>query len=149
MLRKPIAVVAAIVLSVGLATTSANAAKPHTVTKVGSVCKKVGTKTTVKKVAYVCTKNSKTKKLTWTKVVAKKLPALSPECVDMKKGYDTIKSQYDEALRQLADTEAKINAVTGPAGDELRLKFAPSKALILGLAPAVANALGQFNLFCK
>lgn len=146
MFRKPIAVVASIVLSAGLATSSAYAVTPQTIAKVGGTCPKLAATATINKVAYICAKSSATKKLIWVK---KKVVALSAECLGMKNAYLNIKTQYDTALAQLADAEAKINAVPGPDGDALRAKFAISKATILSLGPTVSNAQAQFNMFCK
>lgn len=156
--RKFVALGAALVLAAGLGAAPAQAgvAKTHVVkvvAKAGGSCTKVGAGVTIKKVAYVCTKNTKTKKLTWVKkvvkkVVAKKASALSPECVDMKSSYVKMKSSYDSALAQIADTETKIAVITGPSGDALRAQVASLKSMILILGPTVSNALAQFNTFC-
>lgn len=161
MFRKSIAVAASIVLSAGLATSSAYAAKPHVTVKVavkaGGACTKVGAKATVKKVPYVCVKNTKTKKLIWVKkVVAKKVLtkktkklALSAECLGLQKSNIKMKSDYENALAQITDTQAKIAAIPGTAGDTLRAQVDGLKATILVLGPTVANATAQFKLFCS
>ncbi|OIQ84686.1 hypothetical protein GALL_334970 [mine drainage metagenome] len=166
--RKFVAVGAALVLAVGLGAAvltsgpeagpaQAGVVKTHAVkvvAKAGGACTKVGAHATIKKVAYVCTKNTKTKKLTWVKkyvvkkVVAKKASALSAECVNMKTSYVKMKSSYDSALAQIADTESKIAVITGPSGDALRAQVASLKSMILILGPTVSNALAQFNTFC-
>lgn len=163
MLRKSIAVFASIVLSAGLATSSASAAKPHIAVKAGGACTKVGTVAKIRTVSYVCTKNASTKKLTWVKKVAvKKVAALSPECRDMKVSNDGTKKLYAKALADIATMEGQISAfetaaaaVPGASGDSLRAqaaalraRVAPLKQMILTFGPAVANADAQFKLFC-
>lgn len=86
MYRRPTAIVAFIILSVGLVPGVAHAAQPLAVAKVGGICTKVGAVKVISRLGYVCTKNRKTKKLTWVKktlvkkVAAKKIatPTTSP-----------------------------------------------------------------------
>gem|GEM_PF-6644914 len=166
--RKFIALGATLVLAAGLGVTPAVAGTPttHTVkvaVKAGGACTKVGAKATISKVAYVCTKNTKTKKLTWVKVVAKKkVLALSAECTAMKVSNDKTQQMYATALANIATMESQIAAfetsaasVTGSSGDSLRAqaealraKVNPLKQMVLALGPAVSNAAAQFKLFC-
>jgi len=148
--RKFIALGAALVLATSLGAAPANATATKTqvvkvAAKAGGACTKVGAKATISKMAYVCTKNSKTKKLTWVK---KKVPAISAECVAMKNSYVKMKSDYDKAMAQIADTEAKVAGVAGPSGDALRLQIGSLKSMLTVLGPTVNNALAQFNTFC-
>lgn len=55
---------------VSAAFSSSSNASPRVAVKAGGACSKVGSLTTIAKVAYNCTKNAKTKKLTWVKVKA-------------------------------------------------------------------------------
>ena len=148
--RKFIALGAALVLVSGLGFTPANATSAKTqvvkvAAKAGGACTKVGAKTTISKMPYVCTKNATTKKLTWVK---KKVSAISAECIAMKNSYVKMKSDYDKALAQIADTEAKVAGITGPSGDALRVQINSLKSMLLILGPTVNNALAQFNTFC-
>ena len=153
MFRKSIAVVATIVLSAGLATISASAATPKVAVKAGGACSKVGSLTTINHVKYVCIKNSRTHKLTWVKkAVPKKVVkkvVLSAECLSMQKANVKMQSDYNSALAQVADTQAKIATISGPSGDALRAQVAQIKSTILILGPTVADGQAQFKLFCS
>ena len=151
MFRKSIAVVATLVLSAGLATISisASAATPKVAVKAGGACSKVGSLTTIKHVKYVCTRNSRTHKLTWVKKAAPKKVVLSAECLSMQKANVKMQSDYDSALAQVTDTQAKIATISGPSGDALRAQVAQIKSTILILGPTVADGQAQFKLFCS
>ncbi len=167
--RKIVALGATLVLAAGLGAAPAEAGMAQTNTvkvavKAGGACTKVGAKATIGKVAYVCTKNTKTKKLTWVKkaVVTTKVAALSPECRAMKTSNDGTQKLYAKALADIATMEGQIAAfetaaaaVPGTSGDSLRAqatalraRVTPLKQMILAFGPAVANADAQFKLFC-
>jgi hypothetical protein len=148
MFRKSIAVVATIVLSAGVATMSASAATPKVAVKAGGACSKVGSLTTINHLKYVCVKNSRTHKLTWVKKAVPKKIVLSAECLSMQKANVKMQSDYDSALAQVADTQAKIATLSGPSGDSLRAQVAQIKSTILILGPTVADGKAQFKLFC-
>ena len=124
-------------------------ARPKVAVKAGSYCAKVGTATTINRLRYVCTKNTHTRKQTWVKHVLVKKVVLSAECLSMQKANVKMQSDYDNALAQIADTQAKIAAITGPAGDSLRAQVATMKSTILILGPTVLDGQAQFKLFCS
>ena len=123
-------------------------AKPKVAYKAGSYCAKVGTVATINHLGYVCIRNTHTHKQTWVKHVVKKV-VLSAECLSMQAANVKMQSDYNGALAQIADTQAKIAAITGPAGDSLRAQVDTMKSTILILGPTIADGQAQFNLFCS
>jgi hypothetical protein len=110
----------------------------------GGTCAKVNTKTKIATVAYTCTKNAKTKKLTWTR----SSPLLAAaRCASIKSSYDESLAGYESAVKQLNELEAKLNepsltATPSPQLDNLRSAVKGMKTVTLPLLKGLVDDAG-------
>ena len=110
----------------------------------GGTCAKLNTKTKIATVNYTCTKNAKTKKLTWTR--SSPLLAAS-RCASIKSSYDESLAGYDSAVKQLNDLEAKLNepsltSTPSPQLDNLRTAVKGMKSVTLPLLKSLVDDAG-------
>lgn len=121
-----------------LAKARAAAAAP----RANGLCKPSLATKKIGKYQYICTKNSH-RKYVWTK--------LSSECVGLLNAYTKMSSDYNSALAQVANMEAKVSVtlIPGASGDALRSQVAGLKSTVLILGPTVTDSLAQFQLFCS
>ena len=110
--------------------------------KANGLCTKSLATSKIGKYQYICTKNSH-RKYVWTK--------LSSECVGLLNAYTKMSSDYNSALAQVANMEAKVSVtlIPGASGDALRSQVAGLKSTVLILGPTVTDSLAQFQLFCS
>ncbi|CAB4780780.1 MAG: hypothetical protein F2718_06150 [Actinobacteria bacterium] len=110
----------------------------------GGTCAKVNTKTKIATIAYTCTKNAKTKKLTWTRTS----PLLAAaRCASIKSSYTESLAGYDSAVKQLNELEAKLNEPSltetpSPQLDNLRAAVKGMKAVTLPLLKSLVDDAG-------
>ena len=110
----------------------------------GGTCAKVNTTTKIATIAYTCTKNAKTKKLTWTR----SSPLLAAaRCASIKSSYNESLAGYDLAVKQLNDLEAKLNEPSlnespSPQLDNLRAAVKGMKAVTLPLLKSLVDDAG-------
>lgn len=111
----------------------------------GGTCAKLATKTKIASVAYTCTKNAKTKKLTWTR----SSPLLAAaRCASIKSSYNESLAGYDSAVQQLNELEAKLNEPSlnespSPQLDNLRKAVKGMKAVTLPLLKGLVDDAGE------
>ena len=136
------------VLATGLLVMIASATLPSSaqaaVALPGGTCAKVNTKTKIATVAYTCTKNAKTKKLTWTR--SSPLLAAS-RCASIKSSYTESLAGYDSAVKQLNELEAKLsepslNESPSPQLDNLRAAVKGMKSVTLPLLKGLVDDAG-------
>lgn len=136
------------VLATGLLVLIASASLPSSaqaaIALPGGTCAKVNTKTKIATVSYTCTKNAKTKKLTWTR----SSPLLAAaRCASIKTSYDDSLAGYDSAVKQLNELEAKLNepsltATPSPQLDNLRAAVKGMKSVTLPLLKSLVDDAG-------
>ncbi|NBO08013.1 MAG: hypothetical protein EBU43_03960 [Actinobacteria bacterium] len=143
-MRTGFAKVVATGLLIMIASSSLPSSAQAAVALPGGTCAKVNTKTKIATVAYTCTKNAKTKKLTWTR----SSPLLAAaRCASIKSSYDESLAGYESAVKQLNELEAKLNepsltATPSPQLDNLRSAVKGMKTVTLPLLKGLVDDAG-------
>ena len=143
-MRTGFAKVVATGLLIMIASSSLPSSAQAAVALPGGTCAKVNTKTKIATVAYTCTKNAKTKKLTWTR----SSPLLAAaRCASIKSSYDESLAGYESAVKQLNELEAKLNEpslTSTPSAqlDNLRSAVKGMKTVTLPLLKGLVDDAG-------
>ena len=143
-MRTGFAKVVATGLLIMIATSSLPSSAQAAVALPGGTCTKVNAKTKIATVAYTCTRNAKTKKLTWTR----SSPLLAAaRCASIKSSYDESLAGYESAVKQLNELEAKLNepsltATPSPQLDNLRSAVKGMKTVTLPLLKGLVDDAG-------
>ena len=143
-MRTGFAKVVATGLLIMIASSSLPSSAQAAVALPGGTCTKVNAKTKIATVAYTCTRNAKTKKLTWTR----SSPLLvAARCASIKSSYDESLAGYESAVKQLNELEAKLNepsltATPSPQLDNLRSAVKGMKTVTLPLLKGLVDDAG-------
>ncbi len=143
-MRTGFAKVVATGLLIMIATSSLPSSAQAAVALPGGTCTKVNAKTKIATVAYTCTRNAKTKKLTWTR----SSPLLAAaRCASIKSSYDESLAGYESAVKQLNELEAKLNEpslTSTPSAqlDNLRSAVKGMKTVTLPLLKGLVDDAG-------
>ena len=143
-MRTGFAKVVATGLLIMIASSSLPSSAQAAVALPGGTCTKVNAKTKIATVAYTCTRNAKTKKLTWTR----SSPLLAAaRCASIKSSYDESLAGYESAVKQLNELEAKLNEpslTSTPSAqlDNLRSAVKGMKTVTLPLLKGLVDDAG-------